>query len=219
MRLALTMAMVVVLGVGSFAFAGEPPTQREVDNLRRALLDNFEAQSREDVQGVLNSLHPLVSREQQDELKRELESCFEETNISIRLVSMNVHSYENPMTPGNLKMAQRANGPLCAAYADVVQLTLPATHSYADLEEYPAELTSEYRHNSAMLPTHQLVAYTVRFEYDYRARKWKLLRIVSNVVPVNQWPENTREIMQGAEPTTTCRDGICSSPLINAGRR
>lgn len=196
------------------AFPGETPTQAEVDRLRDALLENFNAQNREDVKGVVNSLHPRVSREEGEQLARELESCFEETNVRLRLVSMNVHSYEDPSNPGRIKIGRMSNGHACSAYADVVQLSLPSDHSYADLDEYPGELSSDYRHNSAMLPTHQLVAYTVRFEYDYAARppQWKVFRIVSKVTPVNSWPENIRGIMQGEQATTTSRDGIASEP-------
>lgn len=200
--------------VAAPTLAGETPTQAEVDRLREALLENFNAQNREDVKGVANSLHPRVSREEGEQLARELKSCFEETNVRIRLVSMNVHSYEDPSNPGRIKIGRMSNGHACSAYADVVQLSLPSDHSYADLDEYPGELSSDYRHNTAMLPTHQLVSYTVRFEYDYAARppRWKVFRIISKVTPVNQWPENIRGIMQGEQATTTSRDGIASEP-------
>jgi hypothetical protein len=194
--------------------AGETPTQAEVDRLREALLENFNAQNREDTKGVVNSLHPRVAREDGETLARELESCFEETNVRLRLVSMNVHSYEDPSNPGRIKIGRMSNGHGCSAYADVAQLTLPSDHSYADLDDYPGELSSDCRHNSAMLATHQLVAYTVRFEYDYAARppQWKVFRIISKVTPVNAWPENIRGIMQGEPATTTSRNGIASEP-------
>ena len=213
------LGIVAVCLLAAPVVAGETPTQREVDNLRDALLENFAACNREDVKGVLDSHHSLTAREQLEELRKEAEECFAETNIRVRLVSMIVHSYENPLTPGNVKIAQRANIPTSSAYADVVQLTLPSDHSYADLEEYPAELSSDYRHDSAMLPSHQLVSYTIRFAYDYRAKRWKVFRIVSNVTPVNKWPEDIREIMEGQLAPAMSRDGIASEPAPKSGGR
>jgi hypothetical protein len=211
--------MVALSAVAGPLLAGESPTQREVDNLRDALLENFAACNREDVKGVLDSHHSLTAKDKLEELRKEAEECFAETNIRVRLVSMTVHSYENPLTPGNVKIAQRANIPTSSAYADVVQLTLPSDHSYADLEEYPTELSSDYRHDSAMLPSHQLVSYTIRFGYDYRAKRWKVFRIVSKVTPVNQWPEDIREIMEGQLAPAMSRDGITSEPAPKSGGR
>jgi len=139
------------------------------------------------------------------ELRRETEALFEETNLKLRLVSLEVYDYSPPNISG-------------IAYADVVQLTLLAEHSYADLEEYPADMSSLWRHHSAALPTSQLVHYVLRFDYDPRTRTWKPTRIVEPPKPVSQWPENTREIMAGATITPTSRTGIKAEPSRGAKR-
>lgn len=107
-----------------------------------------------------------------------------------------------------------SNGCASSTYADVVQLSPQKDHSSADLDEYYGELSSDYRDNSAILPTHHLVSYTVRFEYDYAARppQWKVFRIVASVKPVNQCPENILGVMHGEQATATSRDGMASEP-------
>lgn len=183
--------------------AASQPTQRDIDQMRESLTAHFDAQSREDLDATVNTLSPraLANADEIAELRRECATLFEETNLKLRLVSLHVYDYSPPNITG-------------CAYADVVQLTLPSEHSYADLEEYPAQLSSFYRHNSAALPESQLVKYTLRFDYDGRARTWKPTRIISPPRAVTSWPENTRDVMQGAEVAPTCRTGVCNNTLI-----
>jgi hypothetical protein len=189
----------VALALMSTVSLANQPTQKDIDQMRDSLMANFDAQSREDVDGVVASLSPkgrqMAGPTEIAELRDELKKLFEETNLRLRLVSLHVYDYSPPSITG-------------CAYADVVQLTLPAEHSYADLEEYPADMSSLWRHHSAALPTSQLVKYVLRFDYDPKARTWKPSRIVEPPKPVGQWPENTRDIMEGATVTPTSRTGI-----------
>lgn len=182
------------------------PTQKDIDQMRDAVVANFDAQSREDVDAMIATISPkgqqMAGPTEMAELREESLKLFEETNLKLRLVSLHVYDYSPPSVTG-------------CAYADVVQLTLPAEHSYADLEEYPADMSSLWRHHSAALPTSQLVHYVLRFDYDPRARTWKTSRIVEPPKPVSNWPENTQEVMHGKTPEPTCRTGVCSNRLTN----
>lgn len=191
----------------------DQPTQRDIDEIRAIVEENCAAHSRGDVQGVLATIHPLaITPQERAEFKNELEDCFKDARICVRLVSLIVNNFNDPRSPGRMQMARNANISVCSATADVVQLTLPADHSYADLEEYPAELSTDFRHNSAMLPTHQLVRYTLRLDYDYKTRRWLAGKIISKVEPVKEWPDNIREVMKGEPAFTTSRQGVASGP-------
>lgn len=217
MRLATSMILAFVCCVN--LVRGDDVTQRDVDELRALVEENFAACNREDVKALLATHHPLTPQAELAELGREAEQCFRDTDVRVRLVSMMIKDFHDPRNPHRAQLAIRANRGVCDADAEIVQLTLPSDHSYADLEEYPAQLSTDFRHRSAMLPSSQLVKYTVRFWYDYKARKWKMLGIISKVEPVGQWPENIRGIMQGEPPFANCYSGICPSPLVNSGRR
>ncbi len=188
--------LALALGVASIATANQP-TQKDIDQMRESLVAHFDAQSREDLDAMVNTLSPraLANAAEIAELRRETAALFEETNLKLRLVSLHVYDYSPPNITG-------------CAYADVVQLTLPSDHSYADLDEYPSQLSSFYRHNSAALPESQLVKYVLRFDYDPRGRTWKPTRIVERPKPVSSWPDNIREIMQGEEIEPTSRTGV-----------
>jgi hypothetical protein len=199
----------VALALMSTVSLANQPTQKDIDQMRDSLIANFDAQSREDVDAMIATISPkgqqMAGPTEMAELRRETEALFEETNLKLRLVSLHVYDYSPPSVTG-------------CAYADVVQLTLPAEHSYADLEEYPADMSSLWRHHSAALPTSQLVHYVLRFDYDPKARTWKTSRIVEPPKPVNNWPENTRDIMEGATVTPTSRTGIKAEPSRNGKR-
>lgn len=214
-------AVLLVFGLlaGSFAHAGDPVTQRDVDELRALVEENFAACNREDVKGVLATFHPKVPQDLVEEFKREFKQCFEETDVRIRLVSIMVNDFHDPRNPNYRQLDMRSPRGQCVADAEVVQLTLPADHSYADLEEYPADLSTDFRHKSAMLPSNQLVKYTIRFWYDYGAKRWKMAGIISVVQPVGKWPENIRGIMQGEPPFANCSSGITSKPAPKRGGR
>lgn len=210
-------AVILAMALSVFARADEP-TQADVDQLRGLVDENFAACNREDVKGVLATFHPGLPPELVAELKQEAEKCFDETDVRVRLVKFHVNYWEDPTASGRVRMAA-ISGRAATADAEVVQLTLPSDHSYADLDEYPAQLSTDFRNQSALLPKHQLVEYTVRYWYDYKARKWKMAGIISPVRPLHEWPQNIREIMRGEPVDSTCRGGVCPSPMVNSGRR
>lgn len=199
-------ALLIVVCLSAVAYGQNQPTQKDIDQMRDSLVANFDAQSREDVDAMIATISPkgqqMAGPTEMRELREESLKLFEETNLKLRLVSLHVYDYSPPHISG-------------CAYADVVQLTLPSDHSYADLEEYPADMSSLWRHHSAALPTSQLVKYVLRFDYDPKARTWKPTRIVEPPKSVDRWPENTKEVMQGQAPAPTCRTGVCPSRLIN----
>ncbi len=209
-RPAVAMCLGAVLVFGHPICVADQPTQRDIDQLRDAVLENFKAQNDEDLDALIASIHPLTDPKQLAELRAECEKLFEETNVRVRLVSMIVNNVNDPVA--NAKIGMRAAIPCCSAEADIVQLTLPADHSYADLEEYPAQLSSFYRHNSASLPESQLVQYTLRLDYDFRGRRWKVHKIISRPVAVSEWPENIREIVQGEVAVPLSRNGVKPEP-------
>lgn len=210
MRIKTVWVSLLVLVFGHPICVADQPTQRDIDQLRDAVLENFKAQNDEDLDALIASIHPLTDPKQLAELRAECEKLFEETNVRVRLVSMIVNNVNDPVA--NAKIGMRAAIPCCSAEADIVQLTLPADHSYADLEEYPAQLSSFYRHNSASLPESQLVQYTLRLDYDFRGRRWKVHKIISRPVAVSEWPENIREIMQGEVAVPLSRNGVKPEP-------
>jgi hypothetical protein len=155
-----------------------------------------------------------------DRFDQESAAVFEEADIRYRLASLKVMYFENPFVPGRMRMAAMAPNAIAArCEIEVVQVTLPSDHSYADLDEYPAQLSTDFRHNSALLPTHQVVEYTVKLGYNYRAKKWQIVGTISKVQPVTEWPENTREIMQGEPPEVFSRHGVASEPERRVSRR
>jgi hypothetical protein len=203
--------LLIVVCLTAVAHGQNQPTQKDIDQMRDSLVANFDAQSREDVDAMIATISPkgqqMAGPTEMAELREESLKLFEETNLKLRLVSLHVYDYSPPSVSG-------------CAYADVVQLTLPSEHSYADLEEYPADMSSLWRHHSGALPTSQLVKYVLRFDYDPKDRTWKPTRIVEPPKPVSNWPENTQEVMHGkvADPTSrtgVCSNGRCSNRLTN----
>jgi hypothetical protein len=180
---------------------GDQPTPDEIAQLRGVIEENFRAQTEEDVRGVLATISNFAPAEKRAELARELKACFEETDLQLKLVSFEIHNFTRP--------SAGRKGPPPFASATVVQLTTHRAYSYADLGEYPAELSTDYRHNSAMLPQTELVKYTVKLAHDGRAG-WKAYKITSRVKPVGRWPGNIQEIMSpDYKPVATCATGSC----------
>jgi hypothetical protein len=183
------------------AVRGDQPTPDEIAQLRAVIEENFRAQTEEDVRGVLATISNFAPAEKRAELARELKACFEETDLQLKLVSFEVNNFTRPRAG--------RKGPPPFASATVVQLTTHRAYSYADLGEYPAELSTEYRHDSAMLPQTELVKYNVKLAHDGRAG-WKAYKITSRPRAVGKWPENIKEVMSpDYKPAATCATGRC----------
>lgn len=218
-RFVTPCAAAAAIFLSSLACVADQPTQKDLDELRGVIEANFAACNRHDLKGVLATFHPKVPQDMVEQFKQEAETCFKESKITIRLVSMYVNSFEDPWTPSRVKIAQHANIGTTTAEVEIVQMAVPAEHSFADLEEYPAQLSTDFRNRSALLPKHQVIKYTTRFWYDYQAKKWKMFAIISVVEPVGKWPENTRAIMQGEPPDVFSRYGVASEPTPKRGGR
>lgn len=205
--------------IGSVSLGADQPTQKDLDEILALMQANFDACNREDVKAILATHHPMVPADMLDKFAQEAKECFADADVRFRLARLNVTYFENPWLPGRVKIASMANTYTTTSEIEVIQLTLPSDHSYADLDEYPAELSSDFRHNSALLPTHQVVEYTVQLGYNYRAKKWQIVRTISVVQPIVEWPENTRQIMQGEPPEVFSRHGVASEPARRGSRR
>jgi hypothetical protein len=187
-------------------FDAHNPSKEEIAALRGVIEENFRAQTEENLNGVMSTISLTIPPQQRAELAQELQSCFDETDLQLKLVSLRISSYQHPsINP----QGGRRIGPAATAYADVVQLTTKRVYSYGDLGEYPAELSTYYRHNSAMLPQTELVRYTLKFIHDGRAG-WKAQKITSRVKPVGRWPDHLDEVMSpDYKPAAECATGNC----------
>lgn len=219
--IARLLTVVWLFVVGTATATSATPTQRDLDEILALMQENFDACNRGDVKAVRATHHPEIPDFMLDQFDREAEVVFGEMKMCYRILGLGVAYFENPWEGGRARDGMASpNAALTQCEVEVVQLTLPAEHSYADLEEYPTELSTEFRHNSALLPSHQVVVYTVKLGYNYRAKKWQILGTISTVQALGVWPKNTREIMQGGRPAMVYRDcsnGQCQ--LIDSGRR
>jgi hypothetical protein len=203
----LALAMCFVLGMAT-PVAADHPTAEDVAALRAVVEENLAAQTEGDVKAFMNTISPLVSNQQRAELEREFREYIKlDTNLQFRLLSLDVTTFYSPVRqdPATGRAVARKGG--CSAVAEVVQLAVPKGISHIELADYPKDLTSTFRHNSAMLPSSEVVKYTLKFEYDFQARRWKAYKIISAVKPVTRWPENTQDILRGGEPDVTARTG------------
>lgn len=188
--------------------AADHPTAEDIAALRAVVEENLAAQTEGDVKTFMNTISPLVSGQQRAELEREFRDYIAlETNLQFRLLSLDVTTFYSPYRKDSAtgRIGPRRGG--CSAVAEVVQLAVPKGISHMELSDYPKDLTTTFRHNSAMLPSAEVVRYTLKFEYDFQARRWKAYKITSNVRPVTRWPENTQDVLRGGEPEITSRTG------------
>lgn len=196
-----------VLGTTS-PVAADQPTAEDVAALRAVLEANLAAQTAGDVKGLMATISPRVPRQQRAELEHEFREYIElKTDLQFRLLSLEVISFDSPWRkdPATGRTVARKGG--CSAYARVVQLAVPKGISHIELSDYPKDLTSTFRHNSAMLPSAQVVKYSLKYEFDFQARRWKNYKIISAVKPVTRWPANTQDVLRGEEPEVISRTG------------
>jgi hypothetical protein len=195
--------LLATLVASSQARAEHPPAD-EIAALRAVVEANFAAQTEGDVKGMMATISPRIAGQQRLEFEREVRDYVKlDTGLQLRLLSMKVSNYYAPWMKSSTtgRIVARQGG--CSAVADVVQLTVPKGISYVELADYPKELSTDYRHNSAMLPSAEVVTYTLKFEFDFRDRRWKVFRITSKVRPVARWPKNVEAVLQGEPPEIT----------------
>lgn len=197
--LALTMSLSAV---------ADQPTAEDVAALRAAVEANFEAHTNGDLKALMKTIAPRIAGQQRAEFENEFREYTKlDTNLQFRLLSLDVINYSSPWRKDSTtgRMKPRMDG--CYATAEVVQLTVPKGISHAELADYPKELSTDYRHSSAILPSSEVVKFTLSFQYDYQDRHWKCFRITSKVRPVTRWPTNTQDVLQGEEPNVVSRTG------------
>ena len=136
--------------------------------------ENLAARTDGDVKALMRRISPLVSGQQWAELEREFREYIAlDTNLQFRLLSLDVTTlYSSWRKDASMRrMGPRKGG--CSAVAEVVQLAVPKGISHMELADCPKDLTSTFRHNSAMLSSSEVVRYTRKFEYDFQDRRWK----------------------------------------------
>jgi len=180
---------VVFLGLTATAQAASP---RLATDLRQAMMVNFEACNREDVDALLASCSESMPR--QEEFRRESTETFEEKDIYYRLLDIT-----NVEVRGEW------------ARARVVQETLTRDERASDDAQ-----NDFYREHSGLLTANEVVEYVQVFRKD--GKTWKLYMIVSKprVLSSN---ETIREFKRaGVKPATqsifrtNCANGQCEMP-------
>jgi hypothetical protein len=203
----IALACCSALAGGAPALA-DHPTAEDVAALRSVLEENLAAQTDCDLKALMNTISPRVAGQQRAEFEQEFREYVElDPNLQFRLLSLNVTTFYSPMLRDSAtgRVVPRKGG--CSAVAEVVQLAVPKGISHLELSDYPKELTSTFRHKSAMLPASEVVKYAVKFEYDFQDQRWKLHKIISAVKPVTRWPTNAQAVLQGEPPEVTARTG------------
>lgn len=186
MRYAL---FVLLLVTGSVDAA---PPRKMVEDLRQAMMVNFEACNREDVDGLLASCAASMPR--QDEFRRESAETFEEKDIYYRLLDLT-----NVEVRGEW------------ARARVVQETLTRDERGSNDAQ-----NDFYREHSGLLTANEVVEYLQVFRKEVGT--WKLYMIVSKPRQLSS-REAMREFKRARTTPATqsvfrtnCQNGRCEMP-------
>ncbi len=146
---ALALGLMLALAC-SFSFGAELNARgrKELQAIEQVIQQNFEASNREDVQGVMATMTPVIP--QQEQFIEELEQFYKDVDCYMRVVSVEPVSSE--MTDDGLRAVVR-----------VVQETMVA----GEEKDLPY---SEFRERSTMLPPWPLCEYDMVL---YKVRnKW-----------------------------------------------
>lgn len=188
----LFLIAVLVLGAIAPAVAvAEKPADVEIA-CRAVLTENMQAIVHEDVAALLGTMsRDCGTPAQFDEFQRQAEEMFAATDVYMHVAGFKLYAYNPPY-----------------AEAWVLQQTMPKNAE----DHYPVEAGQlNFRHHSALLPEHKLVAYKQRF---HKVRgEWKVHKVLSQPHPVD---EATLAQLNGqrAPAKSTCPDGKCSSPFV-----
>lgn len=184
----LVTVMLILTAVSARA---EKPA--DVANKCQAVLtENMQAIVMEDVDALLDTMsRDCGTPAQFEEFQREAEEMFEATDVYMHVAGFNLYAYNPPY-----------------AEAWVLQQTTPKNED----DHYPVEAGQlNFRHHSALLPEHKLVAYKQRF---HKVRgEWKLHKVLSKPEPVD---DATLAQLNGqqAPAKNNCPDGKCSTPFV-----
>jgi len=190
MRLLFVLVMALCATLASAATTAE-----KISNECQAVLDqNMQSMVTEDVDALMSTISPEVGTPAQlAQFRREAEEVFAATDIYMRCVGFKLYAVN--------KM-----------YADawVIQQTTPKNE-----EDHHPVVQGElnFRHNSALLPEHQLVAYRQRFHRQNG--KWKLHLVLSEPQPVDEEAVDQLNNATPAKPVArpACKNGQCQ-PFI-----
>jgi len=186
----------------------DQPTAEDVAALRAAVEANFAAHTNGDLKGLMKTIAPRVAGRERAEFEQEVREYFKlDTGLQFRLLSLTVTTFYSPYIKDSKTGRTVARKGGCYAKAEVVQLVVPKGISHLELADYPKELSTDYRHNTAILPSSEVVKYKLSFQYDYQDRRWKTFRITTAVRPVTRWPANTQDVLQGEPPELISRTG------------
>lgn len=185
---------ILFLALSAVVSNAATPAKKISESCQAVLDQNMQSLVTEDVDALMATISPEVgSPAQLAEFKREAEEVFAATDIYMRCVGFKLYAVN--------KM-----------YADawVIQQTTPKNE-----EDHHPVVQGElnFRHHSALLPEHQLVAYRQRFHRQNG--KWKLHLVLSEPQPVD---EDAVEQLNSAKPVKqkvqpACKNGQCQ-PFI-----
>lgn len=185
---------ILFLALSAVVSNAATPAKKISESCQAVLDQNMQSMVTEDVDALMATISPEVgSPAQLAEFKREAEEVFAATDIYMRCVGFKLYAVN--------KM-----------YADawVIQQTTPKNE-----EDHHPVVQGElnFRHHSALLPEHQLVAYRQRFHRQNG--KWKLHLVLSEPQPVD---EDAVEQLNSAKPVKqkvqpACKNGQCQ-PFI-----
>jgi hypothetical protein len=185
---------VLFLALSAVVANAATPAEKISEACRAVLDENMHSMVVEDADALLSTISPEVgSPAQLAQFRREAEDVFETTDVYMRCVGFKLYAVD--------KM-----------YADawVIQQTTPKNED----DHHPVvQGKLNFRHNSALLPEHQLVAYKQRFHRQNG--KWKLHLVLSEPEPVD---EDAVEQLNSAKPVKqkvqpACKNGQCQ-PFI-----
>jgi hypothetical protein len=185
---------ILFLALSAVVSNAATPAEKISESCQAVLDQNMQSMVTEDVDALMATISPEVgSPAQLAEFRREAEEVFAATDIYMRCVGFKLYAVN--------KM-----------YADawVIQQTTPKNEN----DHHPVvQGELNFRHNSALLPEHQLVAYKQRFHRQNG--KWKLHLVLSEPQPVD---EDAVEQLNSAKPVKqkvqpACKNGQCQ-PFI-----
>jgi hypothetical protein len=185
---------ILFLALSAVVSNAATPAEKISESCQAVLDQNMQSMVTEDVDALMATISPEVgSPAQLAEFRREAEEVFAATDIYMRCVGFKLYA-ANKM------------------YADawVIQQTTPKNEN----DHHPVvQGELNFRHNSALLPEHQLVAYKQRFHR--KNGKWKLHLVLSEPQPVD---EDAVEQLNSAKPVKqkvqpACKNGQCQ-PFI-----
>jgi hypothetical protein len=149
-----------------------PIAQREAEQMRAVLEENFQAYNEENLKKLLGTTSRFTDTpEQMAQFAAEAKMMFEDMDVYMRLVDFELIKFQPPR-----------------AYAKVTQLTLLAEEKGTEAERGGRKVgTTDFRSKSALLPEYELCTYKQRFNFE--GGTWEVHRVVSQP-EMATWPKS-----------------------------